>query len=262
MAQHVCIVLGVDAVVEGLGHLWIVRQEVWDVEVGRQDLFLAVIEVLAPLDVDAHALQGFHGFVVAHARVGVVGVSSHEVEVAVKAGQFIATLVEQGCGNPPHDALAVGHDFVVRGPGQLHFGVPEFSEVPSGSALFRTEGGGDGVQAFQSRHGGFSIQLPRLCQVGFLAKVGHFEQRGAPFHGSCHEVGCLVFDKVQVAEVAVDGAEDRGTDLQHGGHARGSKVEVTMVEEKFGFAAVRGGHRGFGDGERPFGVDAADHLAG
>ena len=35
-----------------------------------------------------------------------------------------------------------------------------------------------------------------------------------------------------------------------------------MVEEEFGLTTVRSGHRRLGDGERPFRVDAADHLAG
>ncbi len=77
----------------------------------------------------------------------------------------------------------MNHNVGVARPCHLHFCVPEFREVPSGTGLFGSERGGNGVEAFKGRHGSFGVKLPGLSQVHFLIgfvlilKVGDFEQR-------------------------------------------------------------------------------------
>ena len=121
--------------------------------------------------------------------------------------------------------------------------MPELGQVPACAALFSTERRCHRVEALEGWHRCFGVELPRLCQVGRASEIGHLEESAAAFYSASDEIRCLIFDEIPVAEIRVNGAENRRAHLQHRRHSARSEVEVTVIEEEFGLAALGFCHR-------------------
>ena len=85
--------------------------------------------------------------------------------------------------------------------------MPKLREVASSSGFFCSERWSDGVEAFESRHGGFGIKLPRLREVGLLSEIGDLKQGGAALNRTRNEVGGLILKKIMASEVVVNGSK-------------------------------------------------------
>ena len=134
--------------------------EVGDVEIGSESLLLRVVEILPPLNLDPHALQGLDGLVVPHPGVRAVGVARDEVEVSAEIGEIVLALLQQGLGDMSDHTFAMPHYLVVGSPCDLHLRMPELGEVPARTGLLGSERRGHSVQSLKGGHRSLGIELP------------------------------------------------------------------------------------------------------
>ena len=88
-----------------------------------------------------------------------------------------------------HDEFEVGEQVVEGDEVELGFDMRVFGQVVAGERFLGAEGGRDAEDVTEGGEAGFEIELRGLGEVGFLAVVIEFEERGAAFDLRLHHAG-------------------------------------------------------------------------